>query len=79
MPLFEYACLDCDERFEELRPAGRADAAVPCTSCGGNRVKRLLSVFATISKGGLSTSAGDAYAAPRSGGCACGGNCSCNN
>jgi putative FmdB family regulatory protein len=75
MPLYEYACLDCNERFEELRAASRADAPVPCTTCGGSRVKRLLSVFSTRSAG-----AGDTMVASGGGGgCACGGNCACRN
>jgi putative FmdB family regulatory protein len=75
MPLYEYACLDCNERFEELRAASRADALVPCTTCGSSRVKRLLSVFATRSAG----AAGATMVASGGGGCACGGNCACRN
>ena len=74
MPLYEYACLDCNERFEELRAASRADAPVPCTTCGGSRVKRLLSVFST-----RSASATGAPVATSGDGCACGGNCACRN
>lgn len=78
MPLYEYACLECNERYEDLRSASRADAVVPCTSCGSTRVKRLLSVFATV--GGATASSDDSpYSAPRSGGCGCGGNCACRN
>ncbi|HEY8745770.1 MAG TPA: zinc ribbon domain-containing protein [Chloroflexota bacterium] len=77
MPLYEYACLDCNDRFEDLRAATRADAAVPCTTCGSSRVKRLLSVFATRSygtEGGTMVASGGG-----GGGCACGGNCACRN
>lgn len=76
MPLYEYACLDCNDRFEELRPAAKADATVPCSTCGSSRVKRLLSVFAT-----RPSSSGAAPTAVMSGGggCACGGHCSCHN
>lgn len=75
MPLYEYACLDCNDRFEDLRAASRADAAIPCTTCGGSRVKRLLSVFATRSNG----TEGGTMAVSGGGGCACGGNCACRN
>ena len=74
MPLYEYACLDCNERFEELRSAAKADAAIPCNVCGSPRVKRLLSVVArpvSRSDSGAAVATG--------GGCACGGNCSCRN
>ncbi|HEY8742902.1 MAG TPA: zinc ribbon domain-containing protein [Chloroflexota bacterium] len=76
MPLYEYACLDCNDRFEDLRAASRADAAVPCTTCGSSRVKRLLSVFATRSYG---TEGSTMVASAGGGGCACGGNCACRN
>lgn len=72
MPLYEYACLECDERYEELRPASRADMMIPCTRCGSTRVKRLLSVFAAP-RGHSERSE------PGNNGCACGGQCSCHN
>lgn len=74
MPLYEYACLDCSERFEELRPATQADASIPCTVCKGPRVKRLLSVFSTRTAG-----LGSTAVLSSGGGCACGGSCSCRN
>ena len=75
MPLFEYACLECGNRFEELRSASAADSPSVCEECKSPRVKRLLSVFATPR--GRSA---DGEAAPSfSGGCACGGACSCQN
>ncbi|MGI8915991.1 MAG: FmdB family zinc ribbon protein [Chloroflexota bacterium] len=75
MPLYEYACLDCNERFEELRATARADSPAPCTTCGSGRVKRLLSVFATRSADAM----GNTMVASGGGGCGCGGNCACRN
>ena len=72
MPLYEYACLACEERYEELRPASRADAVLPCTKCGSTRVKRLLSVFATPRGHSEENGLGG-------GGCGCGGQCTCHN
>ncbi len=41
MPIYEYECEGCGERFEELVAA---DAAlVPCPECGSERTKRLIS------------------------------------
>ncbi|MCL4543969.1 MAG: zinc ribbon domain-containing protein [Chloroflexi bacterium] len=72
MPLYEYVCLECNERYEELRPASKADTVIPCTTCGSARVKRLLSVFAAPR--GAAVEVGSS-----TGGCACGGHCSCHN
>lgn len=70
MPLYEYKCFDCDTKFEKLTRHENADA-VSCPECGGRHARRLLSVFASVSRGATGETA------PISGGCACGGNCSC--
>lgn len=44
MPIYEFECEACGERFEELVAAG-AEAA-PCPACGSGRSRRLLSGFA---------------------------------
>jgi putative FmdB family regulatory protein len=44
MPIYEYRCEACGERFEELVPA---DAPAPaCPRCGAERAKRLMSAQA---------------------------------
>jgi putative FmdB family regulatory protein len=45
VPLYEYRCPKCGERFEELVRA--ADGTPRCPSCGERDVERLLSSFAT--------------------------------
>ncbi len=45
MPLYEYVCEACGERFESLVLSG-SHASVVCTSCGSGDVRRVLSVFA---------------------------------
>jgi putative FmdB family regulatory protein len=47
MPMYEYRCQDCGERFEALRKASEADQGVRCPQCQGERIERLLSGFAT--------------------------------
>ena len=43
VPIYDYACLSCDERFDELQ---RSDAAPPaCPACGADETQRLLSTF----------------------------------
>ena len=58
MPIFEYRCAGCDTAFEEL-VLSRSNARVKCPSCGGTKVKPLVSRFAarTASPG----SAGECY------------------
>jgi putative FmdB family regulatory protein len=41
MPVYEFECEECGERFEELAPAGATDVA--CPSCHTTRTRRLLS------------------------------------
>ena len=45
MPIFEYRCTSCGERFETL--VTRSEHSEPhCPQCGGVRAERLLSAFA---------------------------------
>ncbi|HVO53422.1 MAG TPA: zinc ribbon domain-containing protein [Solirubrobacterales bacterium] len=41
MPIYEFECEECGERFEELVAADAVAAA--CPSCGASRSRRLLS------------------------------------
>ena len=45
MPIFEYQCRKCEHDFEAL--VRRADEKVACPQCGGRRVTKKLSLFAT--------------------------------
>ena len=46
MPIYEFRCDGCSERFEELLPAG-GEAHVACPHCASTTVTRLFSRFAT--------------------------------
>jgi putative FmdB family regulatory protein len=48
MPLFEYACQECNRQFELLV---RAQEAPECPSCHGTRLERKLSTFAARTGG----------------------------
>ena len=43
MPIYEYVCKQCDNRFEKLV---RASTAVECPSCKGTSLEKQFSVFA---------------------------------
>ena len=67
MPIYEFRCRTCDERFEQRRQMRDADAPAACAS-GHDDVVRLLPAFSTT--GHATESAGCAAG----GGC-CGGRC----
>lgn len=43
MPVYEFECERCGERFEELTPSDTR--SISCPSCGSARTRRLLSSF----------------------------------
>ena len=47
MPLYEYECRECEERFEEITPLNPPPGHVRCPECGSPQVSKLLSLFAT--------------------------------
>lgn len=77
MPLYEYFCPTCNDTFEQLRPAQKADAATTCPSCQQPAAQRVLSLFASPikSEGGVPV---PMSSMPMAGGC-CGGACGCHN
>jgi putative FmdB family regulatory protein len=58
MPIYEYICQDCGERFELMRPMKDADAPVACQGCESQHTARMMSVFFASSGGrAIATSA----------------------
>ena len=64
MPIYEYQCLDCGERFEILQRMGEGSEGLTCPECGEGRVTKQFSTFASNSGSGQAVSFG---------GSACGG------
>lgn len=60
MPIYEYRCADCTEKFDLLVRASDADAARECPKCRGSKVSRLLSTFAVGGSNGGSSAWSDA-------------------
>lgn len=74
MPLYEYRCTVCGNRFERLRSFSQVNEPLACPDCGGES-RRLLSLFAAFS----TSASGESQAvAGTGGGCAgcAGGACS---
>jgi putative FmdB family regulatory protein len=47
MPMFEYRCETCGQRFEKLQKADEAVSSA-CPECGGTDTTKLISSFAGI-------------------------------
>ncbi len=53
MPLYEYACTDCDHRFEKRMSFELASEPQDCPKCG-NETKKLISHFSAFNSLGSS-------------------------
>ena len=53
MPLFEFQCGKCKNRFEELMYAGEKDSGVECPKCKAKKAKRQFSAFGFKAGGGF--------------------------
>lgn len=51
MPIYEYACQDCQAKFEVIRSIKDADSPLNCEQCQGANVKRQISLFNATSGG----------------------------
>ena len=75
MPLYEYACPVCHDKFDRLRPMSDGESA-DCPACGtvSNRVLSLFAAPVAVAVGG-----GPSPSMPAmSSGC-CGGACGCGH
>lgn len=45
MPIFEYQCQTCEEKFEEYVIGQNLTSAVTCPKCSSDKITRILSVF----------------------------------
>lgn len=51
MPLYDFHCRRCEERFEEIVRNREQAAKVTCPGCGSDEVDKLPSGFATRARG----------------------------
>jgi putative FmdB family regulatory protein len=68
MPIYEYACDDCGERYERI--VINKTTAITCPKCESGNKTVQLSVFAAPASG-TRASNDSANTLPMSGGCAC--------
>ena len=77
MPIYEYICDDCGERYEQIVLSRKT--AVACPRCESRRHSLQLSVFSAPAKSGNSGSSSGAGGGGMSSGPCCGsGGCGCN-
>jgi len=51
MPIYEYKCLDCGEKFEALRSMKDSDSPIACQNCASDHTSRTITVFYAQSGG----------------------------
>ena len=65
MPIYEYQCEECSERFDKFVRSMLAKVDVECPACGSAQVNKAFSTFASRgSNGGTATMAADPTCAP---------------
>ena len=47
MPIYEYRCLECGEKFEKLVRFSTSTSEIECPECGGRKVEKHISPFST--------------------------------
>ena len=72
MPIYEYACMECEEHFDEL--VRSETQVVTCPQCGAAKVLKQLSAFAVHG-----SSSKPSLGATAAGGGCCGGSCGCGH
>ncbi|MBI3893751.1 MAG: zinc ribbon domain-containing protein [Candidatus Wallbacteria bacterium] len=80
MPIYEYNCAACENRFELLVPISEASVTPACPSCKSPETRKLLSLFASPSPGKSTGGGPSGSEGPKSsgGGGHCGpGSCGC--
>lgn len=53
MPIFEYQCIKCGSRFEEI-VIGKSDQETVCPDCGSDQTRKLMSAFSWSGADGTS-------------------------
>jgi len=68
MPIYEYQCVDCNNRFEYLVMGGRGPEA--CPGCQGKKIKKQMSACGFLSKNGRGETVSASAGASACSGCA---------
>lgn len=63
MPIYEYICQDCGEKYEKFVRSSTAKIELVCPACGSQRGEKKISMFGAIGSTG-SSSAGSSFTTP---------------
>jgi putative FmdB family regulatory protein len=58
MPIYEYSCPECGNKFDARRAMKDADAPIVCPACGAENARRGLSLFYAAGSNGALKGAG---------------------
>jgi putative FmdB family regulatory protein len=72
MPIYEYRCESCSEKFELLTRFAERDTAQACPACESTKTRVMVSSFAVAGGGSLESMD---FGPSESGGGCCGGSC----
>jgi putative FmdB family regulatory protein len=76
MPIYEYVCDDCNERYERIVLS--QSQAITCPKCSSAKHTIQLSVFASPSNGKSAVRSSSSASSGGGGGCCGGGGCGCH-
>jgi putative FmdB family regulatory protein len=57
MPIYEYRCKACGERFEKLVRISAKSETVECPKCGKHQAEKAVSLLGAVGKAALSSNA----------------------
>jgi putative FmdB family regulatory protein len=55
MPIYEYVCEDCGEKYEKLVRSNLATVELKCPRCGGSQARKAFSIFGARVAGGAAS------------------------
>ena len=58
MPIYEYVCQECGEKFEKLVRSSSGTTEPVCPRCGSRRTEKALSLFGVGAVGGGASTVG---------------------
>jgi putative FmdB family regulatory protein len=64
MPIYEYRCSECGEKFEKLVRLSTATSEIECPKCGGQKVEKLLSLFSARTSSATAVASAAACSTP---------------
>ncbi|MBN1218471.1 MAG: zinc ribbon domain-containing protein [Anaerolineae bacterium] len=61
MPIYEYVCQDCGEKYEKFVRSLNAKVELICPECGSQHAEKVFSVFGAVGSDARSGSAGSGF------------------